>query len=120
MNAFGRVNPFQMERDFARIQIHPENHDRSILVSVGSALAIEVDVILVANASNLRVEHLPSDESLVEQRHPVILNTKRYTSIFLGYLFIYVIIGARSYWSRISQVCRLPHDHVHVCSCRIS
>lgn len=95
MNAFGRVNPFQMERDFARIQIHPENHDRSILVSVGSALAIEVDVILVANASNLRVEHLPSDESLVEQRHPVILNTKRY--IDFPWLFLYICNNKRSF-----------------------
>lgn len=84
-----------MERDFARIQIHPENHDRSILVSVGSALAIEVDVILVANASNLRVEHLPSDESLVEQRHPVILNTKRY--IDFPWLFLYICNNKRSF-----------------------
>lgn len=86
----GYVNPFQIERDFARIQVHPENHDRSVFVFVRGALAIEVDVILVATW-NLRVEHLPSNETLVEERHPVIL--KQYvtpSSIFETYLFIYI------------------------------
>lgn len=90
VNVFGYVNPFQIERDFARIQIHPENHDRSVFVFVGSALAIEVDMILVATASNLRVEHLRSNEALVEQRHPVILNTKRCIDFRWLLIFIYI------------------------------
>ena len=70
----GDLGPFEINRDVLWTQIHTKDHDGSSFVSVGSfrALAVKIHVFLVAS-SNPCVEHFSFDESLVNERHPVIL-----------------------------------------------